>query len=116
MGAIAADERLSNASGPGAAATEDEIERALKLPRLLIDANLSAGAALLGFAGHCVHAETELFERLSVCRDLDEARSAYGRFVEAMIGEYGRELTELAASARENAARFAGAATTARPA
>jgi len=43
----------ANAIVYGAEAVEG-IARSLTLPRALIDANLRAGSALLGFAGQCV--------------------------------------------------------------
>ena len=73
MSAIAARGGSSaNAIGLGAEAI-DGIARSLALPRALIDANLRAGSALLGFAGQCVHAEAEFLERLFPCRDLEQA-------------------------------------------
>jgi hypothetical protein len=110
MSAIPAHGEISSAIDRGAEAVQDEVDRALSLPRALIEASLRAGSALLGFAGQCAHAETEFFERLSACRDCDEARALHARFVAAMIGEGGRELTELMAVARENVALIADAA------
>ena len=104
----------ANAIVYGAEAVEG-IARSLTLPRALIDANLRAGSALLGFAGQCVHAEAEFLEQLFRCRGLEQASTLHARFVAAMIGESGRELTELVAVARENVALFADAAETAQP-
>jgi len=99
----------ADAIGPGAEAS-DGIARSLALPRALIDANLRAGSTLLGFAGQCVHAEAEFLERLFACRDLEQASALHARFIAAMIGEGGREMTELMAVARETVARIADAA------
>jgi hypothetical protein len=108
MSAIIADGQSSSAIGLGAEAI-DGIARSLALPRALIDANLRAGSALLDFVGHCVHAETEFFEQLAARHDFEQARVAHARFVAAMIGEGGRELTELLAVVRENVALIADA-------
>lgn len=110
MSAILPHGESSSAFDPGAEAVQDEIDRALNLPRLLIEANLRAGSALIGFAGQCLHAETEFFDRLSECRDFDEAQSAHAQLIATLIGEYGRELTELVAAARENVAGVAASA------
>ena len=110
MSAIPAHGEISSAIDRGAEAVQDEVDRALSLPRALIEANLRAGSALLGFAGQCAHAETKFFEQLSACRDFDQARALHARFVATMIGEGGRELTELMAVARENVALIAEAA------
>ncbi len=110
MGAKTAYGQSSSATDRGAEAVQDEVDRALSLPCALIEASFRAGSALLGFAGQCAHAETEFFERLSECRDCDEARALHARFVAAMIGEGGRELTKLMAVARENVALVADAA------
>ena len=110
MGAETAYGQSSSAIDLGAEAVGDEIDRALTLPRVLIEANLRACSALLGFAGHCIHAETELFEQLATCHDFEQARAAHAHFVATMIGEGGRELTGLMAVARENVALFADAA------
>jgi hypothetical protein len=114
MDAITADCQSSTAGGLGGEAIDEGIARSLTFPRALIDANLRAGSALLGFAGHCVHAETEFLEQLFRCRDLGQASRLHARFIAAMIDEGGRELTALMAAARENVARF-GAAETAQP-
>jgi len=106
--------QFPNAISPSAEAI-DGMARSLALPRALIDANLRAGSALLGFAGQCVHAEAEFLEQLFRCRGLEQASTLHARFVAAMIGESGRELTELVAVARENVALFADAAETAQP-
>ena len=100
----------SNTVGPGAEAIGAGIARSLALPRALVDANLRAGSALLGFAGQCVHAEAEFLARLFRCRNLEQVSTLHTRFVSAMIGEGGRELTELMAVARENVALIADAA------
>ena len=110
MGAKTAYGQSSSAIDLGAEAVGDDIDRALTLPRVLIESNLRAGSALLAFAGHCVHAETELFEQLAACHDFEQARAAHAHFVATMIGEGGRELTELMAVARENVALIADAA------
>ena len=110
MSATRAGGSSANATGPNAEPIEDEIARSLTLPRALIDANLRTGAALLDFAGQCVHAETEFLERLFTCHDLQQASTLHARFVAAMIGEGGRELTELMAVTRENVAQIADAA------
>jgi hypothetical protein len=99
-----------SAIGLSAEAFGAEIARSLTLPRALIDANLRTGSALLEFAGQCVHAEAEFLQRLFRCRDLEQASTLHARFVAAMIGEGGRELTELMAVARENVALIADAA------
>jgi hypothetical protein len=109
MGATNAGGSSPSATGLGAEAVEDEIARSLTLPRALIEANLRTGAALLEFAGQCVRAETEFLERLFTCRDLEQASALHARFVAAVIGEGGRELTELMAVARENVALIADA-------
>lgn len=109
MSASDAGGPAANAIGPGAEAI-DRIARSLTLPRALIDAQLRAGSALLGFAGQCVHAESEFIAQLFRCRDFAQASTLQARFVAAMIGEGGRELTELMAVARENAALIADAA------
>ena len=109
MSASDAGGSSANAIGLGAEAI-DGIARSLTLPRALIDAHLRAGSALLGFAGQCVHAEAEFLEQLFRCRDLEQASALHARFVAAMIGEGGRELTELMAVARENVALIADAA------
>jgi hypothetical protein len=101
--------QFPNAISPSAEAI-DGMARSLALPRALIDANLRAGSALLGFAGQCVHAEAEFLEQLFRCRGLEQASTLHARFVATMIGESGRELTELMAVARENVARIADAA------
>ena len=105
----ASDAGDSSAIGFGAEAS-DGIAKSLTLPRALIDAHLRTGSALLGFAGQCVHAETEFLQRLFTCRNLEQASTLQARFVAAMIDEGGRELTELMAVARENVALIAGAA------
>jgi hypothetical protein len=110
MSATRAGGSSANATGPGAEPIEDEIARSLTLPRALIEANLRAGAALLDFAGQCIHAETEFLERLSTCHGLQEASTLHTRFVADMIDESGRELTALLAVARENVAQIADAA------
>ena len=109
MRAIDEGDRFANAIGLGPEAV-DGIARSLALPRALIDANLRAGSALLGFAGQCVHAEAAFLGRLFGCRDLEQVSTAHASFVAAMIGEGGRELTELMAVARENVALIADAA------
>ena len=109
MGAETAYGQSSSAIGLGAEAVGDEIDRALTLPRVLIEANLRAGSALLDFAGHCLRAETELFQQLAASHDLEQTRAAHTRFVTTMIGEGGRELTELMAAARGAVARLADA-------
>ena len=109
MRAIDEGDRFANAIGLGADAI-DGIARSLTLPRALIDANLRAGSALLGFAGQCVHAEAAFLERLFGCRDLEQVSTAHASFIAAMIGEGGRELTELMAVARENVALIADTA------
>jgi len=109
MGASNAGGSFPRAAGLGAQAVEDAVARSLTLPRALIDANFRASAALLEFAGHCVHAETEFLERLFACRDLEQAASLHARFVATMIDEGGRELTVLMALARENVALIADA-------
>ncbi len=109
MRAIDEGDSSANAIGFGAEAT-DGIARSLRLPRALIDAQLRAGSALLGFAGQCVHAEAEFVAQLFRCRDLEQASTLHARFVAAMIDEGGREQTELMAVARENVARIADAA------
>jgi len=110
MSATCAGGSFPRATGPGAEAVEDGIARSLALPRALIEANLRTGAALLEFAGQRLHAETEFLERLFDCRDFEQASTLHARFVAAMIGEGGRELTELMAVARENVARIVDAA------
>jgi hypothetical protein len=85
--------------------------RSLALPRAFIDANLRASSTLLGFAGQCVHAETKFLEQFFACRSVEQASTLHAGFVAAMIGEGGRELTELMAVARENVALIADAAT-----
>ena len=105
----ASDAGDSSAIGFGAEAS-DGIAKSLTLPRALIDAHLRTGSALLGFAGQCVHAEAAFLERLFGCRDLEQVSTAHASFVAAMIGEGGRELTELMAVARENVALIADAA------
>ena len=110
MSATCAGGSFPRATGPGAEAVEDEIARSLTLPRALIEANLRTGAALPEFAGQRLHAETEFLERLFDCHDFERASALHTQFVAAMIGESGRELTELIAAARENVARVADAA------
>ena len=110
MSATCAGGSFPRATGPGAEALEDGIARSLALPRALIEANFRTGATLLEFAGQRVHAEAEFLERLFTCRDLEQASALHARFVAAMIGEGGRELTELMAVARENVARIVDAA------
>jgi hypothetical protein len=110
MSATYAGGSSSSAIGLGDEAIEEGIARSLTLPRALIDANLRTGSALLEFAGQCVHAEAEFLERLFRCRDLEQASTLHARLVAAMIGEGGRELTELMAVARENVALIADAA------
>jgi hypothetical protein len=113
MDAITADCQSSTAGGLGGEAIDEGIARSLTFPRALIDANLRAGSALLGFAGQCVHAEAEFLEQLFRCRGLEQASTLHARFVATMIGEGGRELAELMAVARENVALIADAAQTA---
>jgi len=110
MDAITADCQSSTAGGLGGEAIDEGIARSLTFPRALIDANLRAGSALLGFAGQCVHAEAEFLEQLFRCRGLEQASTLHARFVATMIGEGGRELAELMAVARENVALIADAA------
>jgi len=98
-----------NAIGLSAEAV-DGMARSLALPRALIDVQLRTGSALLGFAGQCVHAEAEFLEQLFRCRNFEQASTLQAHFVATMIGEGGRELTELMAVARENVARIADAA------
>ena len=109
MRAIDEGDRFAKAIGLGSE-RNDGIARSLALPRALIDANLRAGSVLLGFAGQCLHAEAAFLERLFGCRDLEQVSTAHANFVAAMIGEGGRELTELMAVARENVALIADAA------
>jgi hypothetical protein len=109
MSASDAGGSSANAIGLGADAI-DGIARSLTLPRALIDAHLRTGSALLGFAGQCVHAEAEFLEQLLKCSDLEQVSTLQARFVAAMIGEGGRELTELMAVAPENVALIAGVA------
>jgi hypothetical protein len=99
----------TNAIGLAAEAI-DGMARSLALPRALIDVQLRTGTALLGFAGQCVHAEAEFLEHLFRCRGLEQASTLHAQFVATMIGEGGRELTELLAAARENVALIADAA------
>ena len=94
---------------------DDAIARSLAVPRTLIEANLRAGTALLGFAGQCVHDEAEFLTQLFRCRDLEQASTLHARFVTAMLGEGAREWTELMAAAHENVARFADAVKPAPP-
>jgi hypothetical protein len=98
-----------NAIGLSAEAV-DGMARSLALPRALIDVQLRTGSALLGFAGQCVHAEAEFLEQLFRCRNFEQASTLQAHFVATMIGEGGRELTELMAVARENVALIADAA------
>jgi hypothetical protein len=112
MSATRADARPSSAPDPDPETAEDVIDLALSLPRGLIEANLRAGSALLGFAGKCLHAETALFEQLSTCRDLDAAKFAHARFLATMIDEYGREFSELMAMTRESVAAAAAGLST----
>ena len=109
MGATNPRGSFPPATGLGAATVEDEIARSLALPRALIEANFRTGATLLEFAGQRVHAEAEFLERLFTCRDLEQASALYARFVAAMIGEGGSEVTELMAVARQNVALIADA-------
>jgi hypothetical protein len=108
----ATDEGVSSPSviGLDAGAIAEGIARSLTLPRALIDVHLRTGSTLLEFAGQCVHAEAAFLARLFTCRDLGQASTLHARFVTAMIGESGRELTELMAVARENIALIADAA------
>ena len=110
MSATCAGGSFPRATGLGAEALEDGIARSLALPRALVEANLRAGAALLEFAGQRLCAETEFLQRLFDCHDFEQASALHSQFVAAMIGEGGRELTELMAVARENVARVADAA------
>ena len=110
MGAKTAYGQPSSAIDLGAEAVGDDIDRALTLPRALIEANFRTGATLLEFAGQCVHVEAEFLERLFACRDPEQASALHAHFVAAMIGEGGRELTELMAVARQNVALIADAA------
>ena len=96
MSATDAGGSFRDAIGLGAEAI-DGIARSLTLPRALIDANLRTGSALLDFAGQCVHAEAEFLEQLFRCRGLEQASTLHAHFVATMIGEGGRELTELLA-------------------
>jgi hypothetical protein len=116
MGANTAYGQSSSAIDLSAEAVGDDIDRALKLPRVLIEANLRAGSALLEFAGHCVHAETEFLEQLVARRNLDGARAAHTHLVTTMIDDYGRELTELMAAMKDAVAQLAHATATAPPA
>ena len=108
----ATDQGSSSTSpaGFGGEPADDSIAQSLAVPRTLIEANLRAGTALLGFAGQCVHAEAEFLTQLFRCRDLEQASTLHARFVAAMLGEGAREWTELMAATRENVARFADAA------
>ena len=63
-----------------------------------------------GNAGQCIHTETEFLERLFACHDFEQASAVHAHFVATMIGEGGRELTELMKVARENAAQITDAA------
>ena len=110
MGAMTAYGQSSSAIDLGADAVGDDIDRALTLPRAFIEANLRAGSALLEFAGQCIHTETEFLERLFACHDFEQASAVHAHFVATMIGEGGRELTELMKVARENAAQITDAA------
>jgi hypothetical protein len=109
MSASDAGGRSANAIGVGAEANHG-IARSLTLPRALIDAHLRTGSALLGFAGRCVHIEAEFLGQLFRRPDFEQASTLQAQSVAAMIGESGRELTELMAVARENVALIAGAA------
>lgn len=114
MRAIDQGNSFAKTIGLGCEATDD-IARSLTLPRALIDANLRAGVALLGFAGQCVHAEAEFLGQLFRCGDLEAASTLHARFIAAMIGEGGRAMTAMTAVARDNAALIASAAETAKP-
>jgi hypothetical protein len=110
MSATCAGGSFPRATGPGAEAVEDGIARLLTLPRAFIGVQLRTGSALLDFAGQCVHAEAEFLEQLFHCRGLEQASTLHAHFVATIIGEGGRELTELLAAARENVALIADAA------
>jgi hypothetical protein len=99
-----------SAIGLSAEAIGDGIARPPSLPRALIEANQRTGSALLDFAGQRLHAETEFLERLFDCHDFEHASALHAHFVAAMIGEGGRELTELMAVARKNVIQIADAA------
>jgi hypothetical protein len=113
MSATCPGDSFPRATGPGVEAIEGGIVRSPTLPRAIIEANLRTGATLLEFAGQRLHAETEFLQRLFDCHDFEQASTLHSQFVAAMIDEGGRELTELMAVARENAARVADAAGTA---
>jgi hypothetical protein len=106
MRAIPAHSEISRAIDRGAGAVQDEADRASP-PRVLIEANPRVASALLGFAGHCAHAETKFFEQLAARHDFGQARAAHAHFVATMIGECDRELM---AAAGENVALVAEAA------
>jgi hypothetical protein len=84
MGAETAYGQSSSAIDLSAEAVGDHIGRALTLLRVLIEANLRTGSAPLAFAGHCVHAETELFEQLAARHDLEQPRGAVARLADAV--------------------------------
>ena len=104
MGAFTADDQVSGPTAPADVAP-DEIDRALALPRALIEANLSASAAWLGLAGRWVHAESSFFERLAACRSLGELNAAQAEFVTTVVRDCGRQTAALIGLARDGLAR-----------
>ncbi len=107
MGATKSPGRASSAIDADADAIQDSIMKSIMVPKKMLEANLRAGSALLSFAGLRMQAQAEFFGRVLRCDNVEQAATMQKEFVEAMVGDYSREMTELMEIARENSAFLA---------
>jgi len=100
MSATKTSGEASHVAASETAFIQDNFGKAMGMSKKLLESQLQTSSALLSFAGQRIQAQAEFLGRFSSCHSLDEAAKAQTKYFEAMIADYGRELTQLAEMAR----------------
>jgi len=102
MSATKTSGEASRVAASEAALIQDNFGKAMGVSKKLLENQLQTSSALLNFAGQRMQAQADFLGRFSSCHTLDEAAKMQTKYFEAMIADYGRELTHLAEIARTN--------------
>jgi hypothetical protein len=92
----------SGATGAEIQAVQDGIAKSITVPKKMMEANFRAGSALLSFVGQRMQAQAELLERFTRCDSVEQAASVQSKFLETLISDYSREMSQFIEIARDN--------------
>ena len=77
---------------------------AMAVPQKVAEANLLTGVEVLNFMSRRLRQQADLLDRLSKCRDFNQAAEAQRQFWEKASADYADELSQISDLARKNLA------------